>query len=487
MTDADMGPLTCEPTLEDVAGTDPLLDKIAGALVGAAIADALGWPTEFMKSKEHLHRLYGIEHLDSYIPWPKITGGRFNAYTDYIQPGEYSDDTQLALCTARSILQDGTCDMEYFSKVELGHWLDYARGAGATVTAAARAISRQRAAWNDNFFRFRAGRGYLDYRNAGANGAAMRIAPIVMANVTDHARAATEILRNAVATHGHPRAVLGALVYGAALGYVLTDEKKDFVNFLSVLRDFVGAIEVTRVRDSLDGWVDKWDQGDPGAFGRAWETTKEETLRMLKIASRSREVPASEILKELGCFQRETKGSGTATVVAAIALFLRYGGRVRKAITTAANMVGTDTDTIAAMVGGLSGATCGYTELPEPWAAQLQDLSYFLRVSEALHRISRRAGKGPELRYESRSFEEKKAPDIMKLLRGLQVKQGQRVCHPVLGPGWVQAADMQEIRRRGGGRMIFTVVAFDMGQKCKFRCHVPSSSRRETAVRPVRP
>src|SRR5437773_559230 len=131
---------------------DDLYPRVAGGLIGGAAADALGWITEFVRGPGHLRKLYGTDRVDEYRSWEKITGGRFNAYTDYISKGEYSDDTQLGLAVARSLLPGGSIDIEHFSKRELPLWLDYARGAGGTVTRGARAIGRKTAAWNRNFF-----------------------------------------------------------------------------------------------------------------------------------------------------------------------------------------------------------------------------------------------------------------------------------------------------------------------------------------------
>ena len=55
--------------------------------------------------------------------WQKKSGGRFNTYTDHINRGEYSDDTQLTLAVARSLLRDGSVDVEHFSKDEMPLWL----------------------------------------------------------------------------------------------------------------------------------------------------------------------------------------------------------------------------------------------------------------------------------------------------------------------------------------------------------------------------
>src|SRR2546425_6069447 len=136
---------------------DALYTRFSGALMGGAIADALGWPTEFARTPEDLERVGLTYPIRDLVPWHKRTGGRFFTRIDNIQPGDYSDDTQLTLSVARSLNADGTVDNEYFAKKELRYWLDYARGAGATVTAAAKSASRRSTDWRWNFFRFKRG------------------------------------------------------------------------------------------------------------------------------------------------------------------------------------------------------------------------------------------------------------------------------------------------------------------------------------------
>src|SRR5882757_6314433 len=63
----------------------PVADRAAGVLVGQACGDALGVPYEF-----------GIKRLTP-SDQPKMVGGGLGPY----QPGEYSDDTQMAVCIAR--------------------------------------------------------------------------------------------------------------------------------------------------------------------------------------------------------------------------------------------------------------------------------------------------------------------------------------------------------------------------------------------------
>lgn len=67
------------------------LDRIRGALYGVAVGDALGGPLEFM-SVQQIRDAYGrVADM--------IGGGWLN-----LKPGEVTDDTQMTLCVARGIL-----------------------------------------------------------------------------------------------------------------------------------------------------------------------------------------------------------------------------------------------------------------------------------------------------------------------------------------------------------------------------------------------
>lgn len=72
---------TTEPE-HSLAPATVMTDRAAGVLVGAAIGDALGVPWEFKTP-----RLAGT---------PEMSGGGMGGYS----PGEWSDDTQLAICIA---------------------------------------------------------------------------------------------------------------------------------------------------------------------------------------------------------------------------------------------------------------------------------------------------------------------------------------------------------------------------------------------------
>jgi hypothetical protein len=195
---------------------------------------------------------------------------------------------------------------------------------------------------------------------------------------------------------------------------------------------------------------------------------------MLSIVGNS---STREVLQELGCFSPSTKGSGTATVAAALHLFARHGRNIEASVTEAVNAVPADTDTIGALVGSLAGVYAGYQHVPSRWTAGLQDLPYFISLGEGLARVARgEAGDDPSLLpFRPRLLPPDEAlSDVIDSLRQRKVARDARVRHRALGAGWVQAIHVQEVRRRGGGEVIYARVALDIGQTCQFRAHIPA-------------
>lgn len=442
---------------------EELRNRVAGVLLCAAIADALGWPTEFTKSRAHAEKLFGVVPVTGFRSWEKKTGGRFNTYLDYISPGEYSDDTQLTLCTARSIRSDGSFDPLHFCQ-ELSYWLDYARGAGATITKASRAIKRASATWDNNFFD-----GYVQ---AGANGAAMRIAPHVLANIRDENQALRGIWQNTIITHGHPRALWGALLYAKVLSLLLQEGELNLDTFLSKIEAFVSTLSLDLMNGAMSSWQERWSRRTLSNFLESFNDTRTEILSNFPTLRAARELPLEKIYSILGCMKPATRGSGTGTVMAAIAVFLRHGGDYKTAVLKAVNMFGSDTDTIAGMVGGMVGALKGYSTVPDQWINGMQDYGYYLRTAEALTRIALRKASVNDLLIDNkREQAERRDRDIVSLAQNREIQRNQRVTHPILGLGWVSEIGTQQIKRRGAGTMLLARVHFDTGQSCVFRSY----------------
>lgn len=443
------------------------LSTVVGSIVAAACADSLGWPTERLRTPAAVRREFGVDRVTGFVGWRKTVGGRFNAYLDYIAPGEYSDDTQLALSLARAIRANGELDHEYFAKGELVSWLDYSRGAGRAVTAAARKMARVHTPWNLNFFH----EGKLDYRESGANGVAMRIAPLALANLHRADPPLADAFLNGITTHGHPRAHVGALALTAALhnvaeraGTVSIDRRDLRESVIDALRGF----KLDALPDHGQMWIEEYARtGKP--YPTRWLAAVEEMVAMVELATSTGKTET--VLAELGCFERATRGSGTATTAAAIHLFLIHGGEVESTLEAAANAIGADTDTIGAIAGALAGAWVGYEQVPARWVERLQDLPYLISLGTGLAALGVDAERAPDTPLRARILpEDREFPDPLGRLRDGVLEPGQRVLHDVLGMGTVIALHDQETRRRGG-RMAYARVALDIGQTVQLKAY----------------
>lgn len=440
--------------------------KYKGSLKLSAIGDALGWITEFEKSIESLNIKYGNDKIQNFLDWEKKVGGRFYGYTDFIREGSYSDDTQLLLCVARSIKRGGRVDNEYFSKIELPNWLSYARGGGRTIKTASKKMNRKNACWNKNFFNYKVKENTIDYRDSGANGAAMRILPIVLANLGNADKIKEEIFCNSIITHGHPRAIIGAILYGYAINQIITfrPEYFNWENFISMLgKDFHKQFAFTfNENHFIKSWLQIWNSNDSKNFQEIYDKTLDEVRDQLRIVYKSLRDKNSprEVLNNLGCFNYETKGSGTATVIAGIYLAGLYCEDPINGIIEAVNLLGTDTDSIAAFTGGLLGALHGQNIIPDKWKG-VQDFKYFDRIADNLLAISEdRLEQDPKMILTS---EIKSLND----LNSDQLSVDEEIEFVPLGKGKISKIDRQPTLTKGKYNLIFSV-SFDIGQSCVF-------------------
>jgi ADP-ribosylglycohydrolase len=462
---------------------EKIFDHALGAILGAAVADAMGWITEFQSSREALKK--GDDQVTDFVTWSKPTGGRFHTYIDYISRGEYSDDTQLTLCTARCLNPDGTFNADKFAD-ELRAWLDYARGAGAAIKSAARNLREHRSAtWHANFYR-KAGRystgGYI---GAGGNGAAMRVLPIALANRLDAQRTSEAVWQNSITTHGHPRAIVGALVIAEAARVLAESASLTSRDFVVHLQTWIPNINLPD-SEEFRVWKKTWDRVGGAAFGEGLESTKKEMQQLLALVSDVAE-PLDKVLRKAGCFDPTTRGSGTGSVAASIGAFLRYFHDYEAGVKTIVNTFGIDTDTIGSMYGGLVGARRGSLAIPEKWSSGIQDYQYLVSVADALSRISVREplDENP-LAVDMDLVRGREDRDVLVLSRNRSVSKGQRVVHHLLGPGWVHAVNEQVTR--SGMQMLLAEVVLDSGQSVKFRSSRPGKrSKVENPKQPRRP
>lgn len=349
-------------------------EKAEGAFIASAAGDALGWPQEIRSKRASPRETLTKTGFSGWVRWG---GGRFYRHEQEIKAGEYSDDTQLILAVARCRTLSPSSWWNAFTRTELPLWNLYERGGGASTKQAAVTWSLGAPPWelkkSDQVAR---------YFNAGGNGVAMRVLPhaIYFGEREDPSQLIDDIFLDGISTHGHPRALLGAAAYGfAAWWYFRTQETIAFGEIIDVLlreAKLWGALpDSTRSNSS---WMDAAGAAFQGDYRHLWSETLNEMLDLLTsvhIGLKDGAISNDEaLLRSIGAYG-PTKGAGTITAAAALYLSARYAAQPTHGVIRAAFGEGTDTDTIAAMVGGLAGCMAGKEWIPQDWL-RVQDIEY---------------------------------------------------------------------------------------------------------------
>ncbi|MFO0727045.1 MAG: ADP-ribosylglycohydrolase family protein [Myxococcota bacterium] len=189
------------------APTPTELERFKGAMIGLAIGDALGGPTEFM-DKEEIRERYGM--VTDFVGggWLKL------------KPGEYTDDTQMAELMAKSIVEKGGFNLEDIGERFVG-WLktDPKDVGGLTRQALelkALGVPAEQAGlipWVLSGF-----------ENAG-NGSVMRAAPIGLLTAFQSVETIDEVARaSSAVTHADPRATYGTAAINLATSMLIKGE-----------------------------------------------------------------------------------------------------------------------------------------------------------------------------------------------------------------------------------------------------------------------
>lgn len=274
------------------------VDRYLGCLVGLAVGDALGTTVEFCArgSFEPVKDMRG--------------GGPFN-----LNPGEWTDDTSMALCLAHSLL----CRKGFDAADQMNrycNWADWGYMSstgecfdiGGTVLRALQRYEQSREPFA----------GSTDPSSAG-NGAIMRLAPVPMYFANSWERTVHFSGESARTTHGALEAVEATRLFGAQLRLALLGGSKQ------------------------------------------------------QILLEHGYVPAAESIAEIaaGAYARKNdtaiKGSGyvVRSLEAALWCFSK-GQTYAEAVLMAVNL-GDDADTTAAICGQIAGAYYGHSAIPSTW------------------------------------------------------------------------------------------------------------------------
>lgn len=217
-------------------------------LAGLAAGDSLGTTSEFIP-RDDVPRIYA-RRKESGWPFRQVGGNGW-------EPGEPTDDTDMALCIARSYLESGEFDGPDVAH-RLLNWMHQGPKDIGTATADALTFFQQGVSWDEA--------GWVEYRerpHSAPNGSLIRngIVPAMAETLEDAFRIS---LLQGIITHYHSLAVLCC----AAQTYLLWGLMKDrsalprdwlipfwnrWSGWLATTTDPVCREWQTRVGDTLDG------------------------------------------------------------------------------------------------------------------------------------------------------------------------------------------------------------------------------------------
>lgn len=439
-------------------------------MIAGAAGDALGWMTESVRDVEQLRNRFNTDWLTYYRDWSKPEGGA-RGYMDRIRRGDYSDDTQLTLAVARSLRGDGSLDVEYFAYRELPAWLDYARGAGSATLAAARAFRDSSVRWNKNFYSYARRNATCDYRDAGGNGAAMRVAPIALANLNEPDLITDGVWRSAITTHGHPRAIVGALLYAHALRlcfFLQTSTTRE--DLAGELIELLNGISPPPLPE-FDKWLAMWNRRADTTFDNLLEKiTGEAAADLVHLTELSPDAETTRrYMEALGCFRPETKGSGTGTVLAALAIATTERDDIQQALPWTINQLGSDTDTIGAFVGGLCGAIHGPDFGESIWFYELQDYIGISHLTGSVLRVADRLFPPRPISLPRPTRSMGPLPLLMERIKADDLSVGEWAFHPIHTEGKVREVTTAPLRNDPQSQVRLVRVDFETAQSCQFK------------------
>ena len=180
-----------------VTDWEDVQSRAQASLLGMAIGDALGATVEFMTPTE-IKQTHGV--------LTDIQGGGWLQ----LKPGQVTDDTQMSLCIARSIVACGWSPRDIAER--FAQWL---RSKPPDVGGTCRRGIRR-------FMQFGSLSGPPS-NDDGGNGAVMRIAPVAIATLADEQLLEAWAVEQAHITHNHPLSdaacvLVGSLLHLACLG-----------------------------------------------------------------------------------------------------------------------------------------------------------------------------------------------------------------------------------------------------------------------------
>jgi len=289
-----------------------LQDKFRGAILGCFLGDAYGSGFEGMNAEKARFHLGNLSK-------------KF--------PRNYTDDTDMTLAVAESIIQcSGVTPEDIANQFSLT--CDLTRGYAIGTIKAVLAL-RAGMKW------YEVARIVFENGSFG-NGAAMRVSPVGLFYHHDLEGLRKAAMEQANITHAHPLGQWGAVMQACSVGLAVSQNPN---------APFKKEQMVTDLREIL------W--GGPIEYMKALNKIEEMVAQGKKLKSR-------EVVQSLG-----NGVEAHFSVPSACYIAITYSPDFCDAIRAAISLGG-DTDTIAGMVGAIVGAHVGEKGLPVEWIDQLE-------------------------------------------------------------------------------------------------------------------
>jgi len=302
------------------------IERYRGSLLGLAVGDALGTTLEFCRP-------------GTFTPLNDMVGGG----PFQLQPGEWTDDTSMALCLAESLIEKQGFDPVH----QLETYLKWERDGHLSSTGECFDIGNtvQQALWQFEDTK-KPYCGATDAWTAG-NGSIMRLAPVPLFYAKNPLEVIEKSGESSRTTHGAATCVdacryFGALIAGAVNG---------------VAKDVLLSERYCPISGAANPLVAEIDEIAAGSF-------------------KLRQPP-------------EIKGTGYVVKSLEAALWAFYNSSSFAEGCLLAVNLGDDADTTGAVYGQLAGAFYGESGIPEKWRSQLVDRSLIASFGDRLLTLSR--------------------------------------------------------------------------------------------------
>jgi ADP-ribosyl-[dinitrogen reductase] hydrolase len=258
-----------------------------------------------------------------------------------LRAGQWTDDTKMMLCHARSIIEMGGVDVEDTSRHFMA-WLnsnDWRGIGGSTYESIKRLLAGVSPTESG-------ARGEM----AAGNGVAMRIAPVGLIDCRDLEKLREDCRAVAVITHNNPEAVAG----GQSVAYTVARAVRGDLDPTYLIADTVDFIGPCMVAERL-----------------------QRAARLLKAG-----MAIEEALARLG-----TGGYVMETVASAFFCLLHKPYDFEETVSRAVEG-GMDADTTGAVAGTISGAFNGLQGIPQRWRQGVEDAGEIIRLADLIYELA---------------------------------------------------------------------------------------------------